>query len=473
MIDTEFLVVGSGPGGAVTAFELIKQKKKVLLIESGRNYPLSSCKPYSSLEMEQKYKYGGLNPTYNNPKVAYVEGSCVGGGSEVNSGFYHRTPNEIIDSWSKEYNIENFSSSELEKHFKIIEKEISVSYLPKSVVPAKASLKLKEGADALGWQSMEVPRWFKFNNDGTGIKQSMTETFIKWYIDKGGELKSEVKAQNIFYDNKKWQVSCIDLKNQETIIINTKYLFLCAGAVSTPFLLRSSGIKKNIGNSLQMHPTVKAIAEFDEVVNYEDMGVPVHQVKEFSPDISFGCSISSQPHLALAMLDNKKYLNRISNNWNKMAIYYAMIKPQGKGKIYKLPFFKDPLVKYSFTNSDLELLSDGLKKMSLMLFKAGAKTIYPSIKDFGKIENINQIDSIPDRLSKTKTSLMTIHLFSSLPIGENPAKCPINSYGHLVGYKNIFINDGSMLPSAPGVNPQGTIMAIARRNVHKFLEMFL
>ena len=73
-------------------------------------------------------------------------------------------------------------------------------------------MKLKEGADALGWQSMEVPRWFKFNNDGTGIKQSMTETFIKWYIDRGGELKSEVKAQNIFYDNKKWQVSCIDLK---------------------------------------------------------------------------------------------------------------------------------------------------------------------------------------------------------------------------------------------------------------------
>ena len=121
MINTEFLVVGSGPGGAVTAFELIKQNKKVLLIETGRNYPLESCEPYSSLEMEQKYKYGGLNPTYNNPKVAYVEGSCVGGGSEVNSGFYHRTPEDIIDFWSKEYDIENFSMPELEQHFKTIE----------------------------------------------------------------------------------------------------------------------------------------------------------------------------------------------------------------------------------------------------------------------------------------------------------------------------------------------------------------
>ena len=78
---------------------------------------------------------------------------------------------------------------------------------------------------------------------------------------------------------------------------------------------------KNIGNTLQMHPTVKAIAEFDEIINYKDMGVPVHQVKEFSPQISFGCSISSKAHLALAMLDNKKYLGLINSKWQNMAIY--------------------------------------------------------------------------------------------------------------------------------------------------------
>ena len=43
-----------------------------------------------------------------------------------------------------------------------------------------------------------------------------------------------------------------------------------------------------------MHPTIKVIAEFDEIVNFKNMGVPVHQVKEFSPLISFGCSISSK-----------------------------------------------------------------------------------------------------------------------------------------------------------------------------------
>ena len=53
------LVIGSGPSGAITALELIKANRDVLLIEAGSHYSLDSCKPYSTMEMEQKYKYGG------------------------------------------------------------------------------------------------------------------------------------------------------------------------------------------------------------------------------------------------------------------------------------------------------------------------------------------------------------------------------------------------------------------------------
>ena len=61
MKKTDFLIIGAGPGGALTARELIRCSKDVILIESGDHLPLESCKPYSTLEMEQKYKYGGLN----------------------------------------------------------------------------------------------------------------------------------------------------------------------------------------------------------------------------------------------------------------------------------------------------------------------------------------------------------------------------------------------------------------------------
>jgi len=67
-------------------------------------------------------------------------------------------------------------------------------------------------------------------------------------------------------------------------------------------------------------------------------------------------------------------------------------------------------------------------------------------------------------------NLMTIHLFSSCPMGEDQSKSAVNSFGQVHGHKNLFVSDASILCSAPGVNPQGTLMAIARRNAMHFLE---
>jgi choline dehydrogenase-like flavoprotein len=61
-----------------------------------------------------------------------------------------------------------------------------------------------------------------------------------------------------------------------------------------------------------------------------------------------------------------------------------------------------------------------------------------------------------------------VHLFSSCPIGEAADFSAANSFGQLHGYRNLFVNDASLLCTAPGVNPQGTVMAIARRNALHF-----
>jgi choline dehydrogenase-like flavoprotein len=65
---------------------------------------------------------------------------------------------------------------------------------------------------------------------------------------------------------------------------------------------------------------------------------------------------------------------------------------------------------------------------------------------------------------------MTIHLFSSCPMGENRSQCAADSFGRVHGFKNLFINDASLLCTAPGVNPQGSVMAVARRNAIHYLE---
>jgi choline dehydrogenase-like flavoprotein len=42
-------------------------------------------------------------------------------------------------------------------------------------------------------------------------------------------------------------------------------------------------------------------------------------------------------------------------------------------------------------------------------------------------------------------------------------KMPTKPNGELRAMRNVFVGDGSVLPTPPGVNPMITIMAMARR----------
>jgi choline dehydrogenase-like flavoprotein len=54
-------------------------------------------------------------------------------------------------------------------------------------------------------------------------------------------------------------------------------------------------------------------------------------------------------------------------------------------------------------------------------------------------------------------------------MGENRACTAADSFGRIRGFTNLRVNDASLLPDAPGVNPQSAIMTIAARNCDEFL----
>ncbi len=462
----EIVVIGSGPGGAITACLLAEAGRNVLLVEEGDHLPLSSCTPFTLEEMLQKYRNGGQTVAMGKNKIAYVEGRCVGGGSEINSGLYHRTPPDILERWRKEFQVEALADADLSPQFESCERDVSVSPLPCPAPPA--SLKLHDGALKLGWKSLEVPRWFRHEKDGSGKRQSMTETFIPRFLKAGGKLLSNTRANRISQNDPGWLVEATR-KTGDPIRITAGALFLCAGAVHTPTLLRRSGITRNIGDSLQVHPTVKIVAQFPESVNSADMGVPVHQVKEFSPRLGFGCSISSAAYLALGLLDHPDAARQVESTWQRQAIYYAMITSEGRGNIRTLPAFRDPLVRYTLSETDRRNLADGFRKLAEILFASGATELYPSLTRGPVLRCDGCLSKLPDMLPDGLANLMTIHLFSSCPMGEDQSRCATDSFGRVHGFKNLFVNDASLLCTAPGVNPQGSVMALARRNALKFL----
>jgi choline dehydrogenase-like flavoprotein len=474
ILDSEIVVIGSGPGGAITGCLLAEAGREVILVESGPFLTLEECPQFTRDEMERKYRNGGITAALGRTKVAYVEAHCVGGGSEINAGLYHRTPEDILDAWRRQFQLEAAGWADMVPHFEACERDVSVSCLP-GAAPA-ASLKLHDGAALKGWKCLEVPRWFKYRSDGPGLhqgeKQSMTRTFIPRALKAGCRLVPNVRARRLQRCRGRWIVDAEQILpdgRRSRHRLRCKSLFLSCGAIQTPMLLQASGIAPLAGRSLHMHPTVKVVARFPEAINSGNLGVPVHQVKEFAPRLSFGCSISGVPHLSLAMLDHPRHAGDVADAWPHMAIYYAMITGGG-GSVRRVPGHGDALVRYVLGEADMRDLADGTRKLCELLFGAGAEALYPTVNGAPPLAGIDDLERVADPLPEGRTSLMTIHLFSSCPMGEDKRRCVADSFGRVHGQQDLFIADASLLCTAPGVNPQGSVMAFARRNALHFLD---
>src|SRR5262249_27321998 len=96
---TDVLVIGSGARGAGTAAPLASAGGTVTVLEEGPWVDAASLEPFSLDEMVAKYRHHGLAAAFGNPAIAYAEGRCVGGSTEINSGLYHRLPDHLADEW--------------------------------------------------------------------------------------------------------------------------------------------------------------------------------------------------------------------------------------------------------------------------------------------------------------------------------------------------------------------------------------
>jgi choline dehydrogenase-like flavoprotein len=155
-------------------------------------------------------------------------------------------------------------------------------------------------------------------------------------------------------------------------------------------------------------------------------------------------------------------------HWRRMSIYYAAIAGPNTGVVRNIPLSAAPLIRYSLSAEDLRDLSTALVKLCRLLFAAGATHLYPSIVGISVLRSEADLTTIPSELPRDRTSLMAAHLFSSCPMGQATDFTAVDSFGQVHDYRNLFINDASILCTAPGVNPQGSIMAVARRNALHF-----
>jgi len=474
IIETEVLIIGSGAGGATTAAVLAEAGRRVTVVEEGPWIDPDAVEPFSIEEMVRKYRHHGSSAALGSPPIAYAEGRCVGGSTEVNSGLWNRLPDYLAEEWSRTYDIDEFSPTALDAYAERVESWQSVGKVPGA--PPLSSALLERGAAKLGWRSVEFSRVFRYEAgvaDATrGVKQTMARTQIPRAIAAGASLLPECRVVRLERKGPRiigalCRQQTADGGPDEDVVVRADHVFVCGGAIQTPALLQRSGIRRRIGSGLKLHPTIKIAARFPHLLDHDS--IPMHRVIEFAPNLTIGGSASRRGHIGLALADSGLDHEDALADWERMSVYYAAIRSEGSGRVRAVPGLRAPLVTYRLTDGDMSRLARGLVHLGELLLAAGATELHPSVEGGPVVRQTDELLQWWNRVDRTRSNLMTVHLTSSVRMGNDRSSTGADSFGAVHDFDNLRVNDASLLPDAPGVNPQAAVMTIALRNAEHFL----
>ena len=103
-IEEDNLIIGSGAGGSTIAYELLKSGKRSIILEEGPNIA-ENKKLNIGKSIVNYYRNNGATPILSSnggPLIGYGQGSCVGGSTYVNAGYFSNTPEWIFNEWIKQ-----------------------------------------------------------------------------------------------------------------------------------------------------------------------------------------------------------------------------------------------------------------------------------------------------------------------------------------------------------------------------------
>lgn len=109
----DVVVVGSGAGGAVAAYELARAGKSVIVLEAGPYVPSSAFTEDFTKAMDQLYQDKGAQANKDGDLLV-LQGRCVGGSTVVNGCVSFRTPDYILEDWQQQYGLTNLTPAALE-----------------------------------------------------------------------------------------------------------------------------------------------------------------------------------------------------------------------------------------------------------------------------------------------------------------------------------------------------------------------
>lgn len=508
-LEVDYVIIGSGFGGSVSALRLAEKGYKVLVIEKGKwfngedfpdnNWQLKKWIWEPKLGLKGFFKMTFLN------HVTVLSGVGVGGGSLTYANTLPIPKSEFFrtGSWASLNNWETL----LQPFYKTAYKMLGAEVNPKLFDADKTLQNIaKNSGKEAHFEPTKVAVYFGetgitvgdpyFNGKGpdrtgcifcgacmTGCKFNAKNTLDKNYLHLAQQLGVEILAEKEVVDVKPINVNDgsngyivtfkSSLGNKKIETITTKGVVFAGGVLGTvPLLLKlKSTSLPNLSNCIGRF--VRTNNESLHIVTSTEK-----KPKDFSKGIAIGSILHTDENSHLEPVrygEGSGFFRTLSIPF----VYGSNVFSRILGLI-KLFFTKPTLIFKTVFAKNYAQRSTVLLFMqtldSTIRIKLGKVTKMkteqeegetPSAfiaeamklsKEYGKEVNGIPYANITDMLLGTPT---TAHILGGAVMGENAEKGVIDKNCNVFGYNNMMVCDGSIISANPGVNPSLSITAIS------------
>lgn len=481
----DYVIVGSGPGGAILAHSLGQSGAKVAVVEAGPALRPDQFHHDIGKTLASYFWDGGARTSRGNAVLPTLQARALGGGSVFNSAICMRPMPHLMEKWIEDYGLDEFSDNALDPHFDAVESFIGIKPADQAVWGRRNHL-FREACDALGW-SWEPTMRFEKDCIGSGEcvtgcragkKQSMDKKGIAQFVEDGGTVYTCVQADELIMDGHRIRGilgSTVDPntweRNHEVRIQARVATIVCAGAINTPLLLRRSGLRdKAIGSNLTFHPSCLVLGVFDEPVNPWDGATQgIHTAQHLDRGIKLEALWSTTSTFAMRLPKGPRQFKRYLEKFDHISVWDGWISGEAStGTVRALPGGM-PDIAYSIGTSDVRRLVEANALLCDMYAAVGAKEVVLGVHGLPTImepeEAARELRNGDYKASDMSTG--SNHVMGTMPMGSRPDRgAATDSYGKVWGTESLYVCDTSLYPCSPGVNPQLTAMALAHRLGH-------
>jgi choline dehydrogenase-like flavoprotein len=491
-LTADAVIVGSGAGGGMMAAELAAAGKDVLVIEKGGYYNEAD---FSGLEAEmtpQLFLRRGALSTADLGMVV-LAGSALGGGTIVNWSTSLRTPPEVLEEWERQHGVTGATSSDYLRGFEEAERRLGIT--TDDSAPNRNNAVLRDGCEKLGYDWRPIPR----NASGCeqrcgacgygcpfGRKQSTMLTYLQDAHDQGARVLVRATVERVVVKAGRavgvegWALDSAT-GARHAVVVHAPLVIVAAGAIETPALLKRSGLTNpNIGRHLRLHPVAVTAAAYEEPVEAWKGSLQTVYSRQFANlkdnyGIWFEVAPAHPGMLALVTpwgggMEHKREMRNVAH----VAGMIALTRDTGEGHI-TLDRQGDPILHYWPSETDRRHLIRGMQEQARIAFAGGATRVAmlhtPTLileAEGGRPGAVSEqklnayLREIEHRgIVPNQPMLFSAHQMGTARMGSDPKTSATGPQGEVHGVRGLFVADGSLAPTAAGVNPMLSIYGLA------------